>query len=202
MSEDGEPDVYFYVFDRFDVGGGFKDRYAQLPHDTGRIKRVPHHVITTKQQLLDIEEKYLTAGFEGVMLRHPDGPYKQNRSTLREGYLLKLKRFVDDDFEVVGFQERFHNANPATKNALGHTERSMHQSGMVGRGDLGALVLRMEDGKTFTCGTGFSDDDRTEIWNNQDKYAGRTAKVKHFAYGTKDVVRFPVFLGWRDGDDK
>ncbi len=201
MSEDGEPDVYFHVFDRFDLSGRFTHRYSTLPRSAGRVVRVPQHHVTTEQQLLDLEQQYLEQGYEGLMLRHPDGLYKHGRSTLKEGTLLKLKRFQDDEFEVVGFEERMHNGNAATKNALGHTERSMHQSGMVGRGDLGALILKHPLG-TFNVGTGFDDATRLEIWHNKDKYLGKAAKIKHFAIGVKDFPRFPVYLGIRDGDDK
>lgn len=199
MSEDGEPDVWFHVFDRVDYTFGFSSRYATLPRDGEfeRIVRVPHRIVSTEAQLLEIENEYLEMGYEGLMVRSPNGSYKQGRSTLRDGILGKLKRFTDENYEVVGFVERLHNSNPATKNALGHTERSMHKENMIGRGDLGALVLRY-DGGTFTCGTGFDDEQRAEIWANKDSYLGKIAKVKQFAYGIKDAPRFPVWLGFRD----
>ena len=201
MSEDGEPDVRFYLFDRFDIVGGFTTRYGRLPRDGKHIVRVPHHLCSTEKQLLDLEEKYLNEGYEGVMVRSPQGSYKEGRSTLRDGILGKLKRFADAEYKVIGFQERMHNGNAATTNALGHTERSTHKENLVGRGDLGALVLEFAPGQTFNCGTGFTDEDRAEIWQNRDKYMGRLAKVKSFLIGVKDLPRFPVFLGWRDEGD-
>ena len=140
-------------------------------------------------------------GYEGVMLRKPDGKYKFGRSTAREFILMKLKRFSDAEYKVIGFQERMHNANEATINELGHTERSAHMENMVPRGDLGALVLEMSDGQIFNCGTGFDDKSRKEIWQNRDKYVGRWAKIKSFLIGVKDLPRFPVFISFRDEDD-
>lgn len=202
MSEDGEPDVWFHVFDRFDSVLGFVDRYASLPRkgEAERIVRVPHRVVSTETQLLEVENEYLDQGYEGLMVRSPTGSYKQGRSMLRDEILGKLKRFTDAEYQIVGFQERMHNANEAKTNALGHTERSMHKENMIGRGDLGALVLRY-DGGTFTCGTGFDDKQRAEIWANKDSYLGKIAKVKQFAYGVKDAPRFPVWLGFRDPID-
>lgn len=202
MSEDGEPDVWFHVFDRFDSVLGFVDRYASLPRkgEAERIVRVPHRIVSTETQLLEVENEYLDQGYEGLMVRSPTGSYKQGRSMLRDGILGKLKRFTDAEYQIVGFQERMHNANEAKTNALGHTERSMHKENMIGRGDLGALVLRY-DGGTFTCGTGFDDKQRAEIWANKDSYLGKIAKVKQFAYGVKDAPRFPVWLGFRDPID-
>lgn len=200
MSEDGEPDVYFHIFDRFDKADGFDHRYASLPHSAGRIVRVPHHYVSTEVQLLELETKYLEEGYEGLMVRSQHGTYKQGRSTVKDGILGKLKRFVDGDFQVIGFVERFHNANEATKNALGHTERSMHKENMIGRGDLGALICQ-GDGFTFNCGSGFTDEQRREVWDNRDQYLGKIAKIKHFEIGVKTALRFPTFLGWRDAID-
>jgi len=35
------------------------------------------------------------------MLRHPQSPYKQGRSTPKEAYLLKVKRFSDGEAVIV-----------------------------------------------------------------------------------------------------
>lgn len=201
MSEGGEPEVTFHLFDRYDKPSlPFKHRYEMLPKGVPNTVLVKQHVVTCENTLLALEGMYLNEGFEGLMVRN-DSSYKFGRSTAREGALGKLKRFQDDEFKVVGFVERMHNANEAKINELGRTERSTHKENLVGRGDLGALVLEMSDGKTFTCGTGFSDEDRAHIWQNRDGFLGALAKVKHFAYGTKDVVRFPTFLGFRDKED-
>ncbi len=75
-----------------------------------------------------------------------------------------------------------------------------HKENLVGRGDLGALILEY-DGGEFNCGTGFTDEDRKEIWENFGNYLGCMAKIKSFLIGVKDAPRFPVFLGWRDKGD-
>ena len=201
MSKDGEPDFIYYVFDRWDLPlSGFADRLAATqPGD--KIQRVHHQWAYCEADLLRIEEALLDKGAEGVMVRSLGGTYKYGRSTMKEGTLGKLKRFSEDEFLVVDFEERFHNANPATVNALGHTERSMHVENMIGRGDLGALVLETSEGKRFTAGSGFDDATRREIWGNKEKYVGRWAKVKHFPIGVKDLPRFPVFMGFRDEND-
>lgn len=158
-----------------------------------------HHV-STLPDLLELEEIMLNHGYEGLILRDPEAPYKMGRSTVKEGYLLKLKRFMDAEFEVIGFEERMHNANEAQTNELGRTKRSSAMAGLEGRGDLGAIVVRNADGLVFNVGTGFNDADRAEIWAHRNKYLGQRAKVKYFAIGMKDAPRHPVFLGWRSGD--
>lgn len=168
---------------------------------TNSIVRVDQYHISTLDTLLGLEETLLNAGYEGLILRNPDAPYKYGRSTVNEGFLLKLKKFVDAEFEIVGFEERMHNGNEATTNELGRTKRSSHQAGKTGRGDLGALVLRDASGATFNVGTGFDDAQRELIWNDRDRYFGQLAKIKYFPVGMKDAPRHPVFLGFRDRSD-
>src|SRR5437899_138139 len=91
-------------------------------------------------------------GFEGVMLRKPDGPYKFGRSTVREGYLMKVKRFTQEEAVVVGYEEQETNLNEATKDALGHTKRSSHKAGKRPAGVLGALRVSNGHGE-FSIGT-------------------------------------------------
>jgi DNA ligase-1 len=205
MSRDGEPDVTWYLFDHFETPPwGFTTRLQALRRESQGFPRVvilDQHYVISEEALLAYEETCLQQGYEGVMLRDPGGRYKYGRSTEKEGFLLKLKRFRDDEFKVVGFEERLHNGNEAKTNALGHTERSSHQENKVGRGDLGALILETAEGLRFNCGSGFTDEDRRAIWDKRDDYIGRLAKVKHFAYGVVDKPRFPVFLGWRDAID-
>ena len=51
----------------------------------GQVKLVLPIEIRNERELLAIEEKCLGDGFEGVMIRSVDGPYKEGRSTEREG---------------------------------------------------------------------------------------------------------------------
>lgn len=201
MSVDGEPDVKLYVFDHVGEPSHLYNFRAE------RLTKSKHVVVheqvmcLTLEDILKYEEQCLDAGYEGLILRDPNAPYKQGRSTVKEGYLLKLKRFVDDEATVIGFEERMHNGNVATVNELGRTARSSHKENKSGRGDLGALLLRHSSGIEFSCGTGFTDGERGEIWANRDRYLGQLAKYKHFPVGAKDLPRHPVFLGWRDRRD-
>ena len=201
MSKDGTPDFTYYVFDRWDMGDfKFETRYMHIPN-LPFVEIVPQFEMSSEYELLKYERELLEKGAEGVMVRSLDGIYKNGRSTAKDGILGKLKRFSDAEYRVVGFVERMHNANEATINALGHTERSSHKENLIGRDDLGALVLETSDGQRFNCGTGFDDTLRAEIWRNRDTYVGRMAKIKSFLIGVKDLPRFPVFLGFRAAED-
>jgi DNA ligase-1 len=220
----GEP----WVFHAFDLlthaASPYALRYDRLRMSVERILSPPNGTITNHIDLLenvridspgglDIAERdWLAEGHEGVILRDPAAPYKHGRSG-KTGPLLKVKRFIDFEAEVIGVYEEMHNANEAKTNALGRTERSSAQAGKVGKGTLGGLVLRAingpAEGVEFRCGTGFDAATRRDLWvetliaagsgtESGNPLVGRVAKIKSFPIGVKDKPRHPVFLGWRD----
>ena len=205
MRESGEPKVVYHIFDyvKYETKVWYSARVMDLNailYPGGLVELILPKEIRTEQELLEFETKCLADGYEGVMLRTPDGPYKEGRSTVREGYLLKLKRFIDSEATVVGFEERLHNENVATKNAFGRTERSSHKANMTPTGMLGAFVVK-EGKMKFKIGSGFTDEQRVEIWNNREKYLGQLVKYKSQKQGSKNVPRFPIFLGIRHKND-
>jgi DNA ligase-1 len=163
--------------------------------------RLPHKFIHSEQELLLYEESILHEGFEGLILRDPSAPYKYGRSTPRERGMVKLKRFKDDEATVVAFEELYSNQNEATQSELGYTDRSSHQINMVRMNTLGSLIVLWK-GFSFRIGTGFSADQRRDIWAIADTYIGKTVKFKYMESGMKNLPRHPVFLGWRDERDK
>lgn len=195
--------IVFYVFDKFDAVGGYLERVSTIENGskyTGVKILVPTE-INSKEELLNYEERCLNVGYEGAMVRDPNGRYKQGRSTLKEGIIGKLKRFKDDEAVVIGFIEKMHNQNEAKVNELGYTERSSSKEGLIGADTLGSICVEHPEFGKFDIGTGLNDEQRKEIWNNRDKYIGKLVKFKYFPIGMKDTVRFPVFLGFRDEDD-
>lgn len=213
MSRDGEPPFTFYIFDRVDLTGRqtYRERLQiveTMVQKIGdpRIIRLPQEMVGNLEHMTEVEEQHLRQGYEGIMLRHADSLYKQGRATVRENSLLKVKRFLDDEAEVIGWEERRHNANEATMDNLGHTKRSTHQANMVGRNDLGAWKLRGLPGSRFpgvefTCGSGMTDAQREAFWAERDDSLGKLVKFKYFPIGVKDAPRFPIFLGFRDRSD-
>ena len=205
MSEQGEPNFVFYVFDDF--------THPNLPYSERadimryKVDTLTDHIKFLGQKLVDSKEriKYLleteqVVGGEGLILRNPDGEYKFGRSTPKQQLSIKVKFFEQDEFEVVGFEERYTNTNEAVINELGYTSRSSHKGNLLPTNTLGSLVLKYGD-TTFKCGTGFDDALRKEIWNNKEDYLGRLASIRYMSVGSKDLPRVPSFVGWRDKDD-
>lgn len=204
MSRTGEPAFRFWVFDHFsEPNKPYMHRLGNVEVQNPLEKlilKLPQKLIHSEEELSEFEALALQKGFEGVIIRGVNSPYKFGRSTTKEGHLLKLKRFVDDEATIVGFEEFMHNGNEAKTNALGLTERSSHKDNKTGMDKLGALVVRYE-GAIFNIGTGFTDAQRKEIWNVREKLKGKTVKFKYFEVGIKDAPRHPVFLGFRDEVD-
>lgn len=161
------------------------------------IVLVPHGIIADAAALLEYEAARLAEGWEGVMIRAPSGLYKQGRSTAKEGGLLKVKRFTDDEATIIGFVEEQQNNNAKVVNELGRSKRSSHKDGKTGKDTLGAFVLRNGAGTEFQCGSGINDELAAEVWANRDKYLGKLVTYKSFLIGVKDLPRHPVFKAFR-----
>jgi DNA ligase 1 len=200
-------DVNFWVFDLFqDSTVGYRARLMfiadSLNFQLEKTLRVRHKSINSEEELLAYEAEALEEGYEGVMVRDPNGPYKQGRATEKQGWLLKVKRFSDSEAEVTGWYEEMENQNEAKTNALGRTERSSQKANLVGKGTLGGFDVRdLKTGVEFQVGGGFTADQRKQFWKERNELIGKIVKYKHFPVGVKDKPRFPVFIGFRDKAD-
>lgn len=201
--------IKFYAFDLYSnlpFGLRQQETYeAVFDLDDENVEQVFQRTINNEKALLEYEQAVLDAGFEGLILRSMDGPYKEGRSTEKQGWLLKLKRFVDAEAKIVGFYEEMENTNEAKKNALGRTERSTAKEGMVGKGTLGGFEVIGINGDfkdvEFSVGSGLTAEQKTAYWKRSSKLAGQIIKYKYFPIGTKDKPRLPIFLGFRDKQD-
>jgi DNA ligase-1 len=206
--ESGEPDFRFHVFDY--VSDGVDVPYAcrmqelaRLP-DFERVQKVLPVEMKNLDQLTAYEAQCVAEGFEGVMIRTPDSPYKCGRSTEREGWLLKIKRFEDAEAVVLDTYEGLTNNNPAEKDAFGRTKRSSSMENKIGRGELGGFVVRHVDtGVEFRLGynhvvVGM---DRVTLWEQRSSLPGKMIKFKHQPSGAKEAPRFPKFCGFREAWD-
>lgn len=213
MSRDGAPDFTFYVFDKWD----YSDNYVHRMHaarqqieqiNAARVRHLGGTHITREDDLLSFEAQQLDLGYEGIILRSHDGVYKHGRSTVREGGLLKLKRFSDSEAEVLEVIEEQFNGNEAQKDNLGRTKRSSAKAGKVGKGRAGALRVRdLTTGVEFEVGTGLTDADKAEWWawwlkvNRAPGVCERVIRYKFFSVGMQERPRHPVFVSMRDARD-
>lgn len=201
---EGEPDFTFHVFDsperahpRFDDSWDFLD--ANISGEYDRVEVVPHTVVHSYEQLTLQERLALDFGYEGVMLRKLDGPYKNGRSTLREGYLMKLKRFIDGEARVVGLREGHHNTNELERDELGRAKRSFVKDGLVGNGMIGTLLCEDPKWGPINVAPGImTHAERIALFNRPESIVGRIIHWRSFGYGTKDAPRFARYYGVKE----
>lgn len=205
MTEEGQPNVKWYVFDKWDEAGGYaiRARYAKLCCDEEYgVVWLPQKRIDSWEQLQEFEAQMLEIGYEGLIVRQPRSPYKENRSTVKQGWMLKVKRFEDSEAIIEDVFEEMTNENEATIDIQGHTKRSSHAANKVGKGTLGGLRVKDRySGVQFDIGTGFTAEQRANLWAGRKYLQGKMIKYKHFPIGVKDKPRHPVFLGFRDVRD-
>ena len=161
--------ITFYVFDIPDIKEQFEKRIEQsktLIKENQYIKIIDHIKCRgadhVQQMLTDVEK----IKGEGLMIRKPGSYYEGKRSNT----LLKVKTFYDAEAIIIG-----HNSGSGRH-----------------KGRMGSLQCKMECGKTFRIGTGFSD----KIRDNPPSVG--TIVTYHFQEYTKSgVPRFPSYGGIR-----
>lgn len=217
MSHEGEPIFTYWVFDRHGHPGGFRPRLDSLygleqfhSGSAGKLRIVPHYDVPGIDILLANEQIFVAGGYEGMMIRDPNGPYKHGRSTSKEGWLLKMKRWQDAEAVIVGYEPLLHNENPAEVSELGLTKRAKKKALLVEDPlRFGKLVCYWLDparqaqmkpsanGRClFEIGSGFTDAQRHD--------QGGVGAIVRFKFQdiTKDGrPRFPVFMNYRSAED-
>lgn len=139
------------------------------------IVQVEHTLVHNLQEVYRLESDYIAQGYEGAMAL-PNIPYYLGRKSNK---LIKFKTMHSMDCEVVGIYE-----------GTGKNE-----------GRMGGLNLIQENGEKCDVGTGFSDEDRDWMWANKDNVIGRIAEIKYQEMTNDNIMRFPIFLRWRDKGD-
>ena len=204
----GEPDFKVWIFDFVNPKGEVKP-YKERMDELRKFENfnIPSYeilfptIVSNQEQIDHLMINNLNAGYEGLMLRDPNGIYKFGRSSVKENILLKVKEFMDDEAEIISFREKMINTNEGLKDNFGRTKRSSCQDGLKPSGTLGGFILRNSEGLEFSCGSGLNDALRDEIWKNKSKYLGKLVKYKFMSKGIKDLPRHPVFMGFRDETD-
>lgn len=187
----------------------------QLHELACHLQLIPSVMCASLEQLLEVDAVWLDMGYEGTILRDPQGLHKQGRSTVKEGGLLRIKRFIDFEVEVTEILEGVTNTNEAQTNELGLQFRSTHQENMVPNGMVGAMMGRVikdildskgavlfAEGSIVKIGAGsMTHEDRVRFFKEPALLIGQIAKAKMFPKGVKDKPRFPTFQSIRSKTD-
>ena len=218
MSEAGKKRYTLCIFDhvefpnkRFDYRNHlcrehFEGRQTYNYSDTEfHIEWLHQKLVSSIEELLEVESEAIGLGYEGVIMRHPSVGYKNGRSTFLQQGMIKLKRFLDAEAKIVGFEELYRNTNEPTRDLLGYQRRSAHNAGQLAANTLGKLIVEGINGEwtdvEFSIGSGLDDSLRDRIWSDRESYMGMVVKYKYQASGSKERPRSPIFLGFRSLED-
>ena len=168
-----------------------------------KLHVIPYTICHTLEAVLSLRDDFLDAGYEGIILRSLDGVHKDGRATAREGQFLRDKPLEDCEGELITMLEAQENLNEATTNELGYTKRSSHQENLMGKGMVGALILRdLTTGEEVKVGPGtLTHAERVKMWRNPEAYLGRIVKYKKLAVGELNAPRQARFWCWRSQED-
>jgi DNA ligase 1 len=154
--------------DRLPVLETLKQKASTLKH----IKIVETVLITDTDALEAYEVKQVAQKYEGIMVRNASGEYAIGS---RSSNLLKIKRFDDAEFEIIGGKE--------------------------GTGkDVGTIIFtcKTTDGIPFDCRPTGSHTERTKMFNELETLIGKMLTVKFKGLTEKGIPYIPVGLQIRE----
>jgi DNA ligase-1 len=125
----------------------------------------------SKEEMIEKHALYVEQGYEGIMLRNKNGLYKGTRTN----DLQKYKKFMDDEYKVVGFEEG---------------------SGL----EKGAVIWVCENKYKvpFRVRPRGTRESRQEQFVNGAKYIGKMLTVRFQELTNDGLPRFPVGIAFRD----
>lgn len=157
---------------RRDILNQFAERVADTDGAVNVLPVLYHG--TDQSKIEELLEQMVREDKEGLMI-NTDVPYRRTR---HKG-ILKVKRFYTMDLPIIRCEEG------------------------TGRlsGTLGAFVLKYKENEV-KAGSGFTDEQREQFWNNRDDMEGLLCEVKYKEIsqdkGTGlESLQFPVFVGIR-----
>ena len=146
---------------------------AAVPGGAARVRAVPTVSAGGPEEVEALMRRFVDReGFEGVIVREPGGVYECGR---RSAGLLKLKRFLDGEFRIVGWAE-------------------------AGGKDAGTVVLRCVTpaGREFRVRPMGTREERARMLRDAPRLVGRLLTVRFQELSDDGVPRFPVGVAVRD----
>lgn len=152
------------------LGLGF-DPYREWKKDELQMQIVPQVYVSGWNNIKALHDIYVNKGWEGVVIRDPDKPYKPNG---RSNDMIKVKSYLDSTFKVIDYQ-----------------------LGLRGSEDM-CFICEMEDGRTFKAmPLGDRATKEEYVQNFETKYKGHLGDCKYFEYSDDGIPCQPKFLAFR-----
>lgn len=167
--------VEYHIYDLVDSQYSNWDRIQFLDsiQVTPPLKSLWTLVVNNQEDVAELFQKYIVAGYEGLMLRNIDAKYENRRSY----NLQKVKCFEDSEFQIVGVKEG--------KGKL--------------QGLLGAFLCKTQDGTEFEVKMTGNQEETRKFLNDHSLWKGKMLTVQFQGLtGKNKVPRFPVGKAIRD----
>jgi len=163
-----------YLDDSWETRMGVLEAFYEIHHPK-TCCFVESKLVNSEKEIDVALGEYLQDGYEGLILRLANGPYKLNG---RSSDLLKYKKFTDDEFEIIGWKR--------------------------GKGkflNVPSFQCITKDGAIFDCTPKGTEEQRAELLQNADSYIGKMFKVKFFEYSPDGRPLYPVGIAIRLPED-
>ena len=152
-----------------ELGLGFDPEHIWNEGDL-QMQMVPHVKVSGWLNIKSLHDKYVSEGWEGVVIRDPSKNYKFGG---RGSEMIKIKNYIDSEFLVTGISEGLRDE------------------------DL-CFTCVTEDGKEFKAKPMGSRELKQAYRNNLDQIIGKMATVKFFYYSDDGTPLQPVLKCIRD----
>lgn len=177
--QDNSSKLQYWIYDVVDISQNTFQRTSLLKERMDTIGftslvRVPTIRINNHEEMKVNHDKFVQRGFEGAIIRHPEGVYEYFRSK----YLLKYKEFKDAEFKIVGYEQG----------------KGLHE---------GCIVFKCEGkhkGKKFTFNVTpkFGLERRREMYAEADNFVGEQLTVRYQELSKDGVPIFPIGIEIRN----
>ena len=167
--------VQYWIFDGVvdNKSLGFKERFKTIKEEINKIIGknkslifVDTYEVNNHKEIEEKHDAFVSKGYEGLMIRITNSPYENKRSK----NLLKFKKFLDEEFEIVSVEE-----------------------GLGSRSDMaGKLIMKMKNGKEFGAGIRGGEEYYKQLLLDKKKLIGKTATIRYQNLSEDGVPRFPI----------
>lgn len=199
-------DLVFKIFDMYDPNN--PERNALNRWEIVKNLTIPNcdviQNIPWPEDFVEAFQSALDMGYEGLMVKRKDAPYKCGRGTYKQGIIYKMKPYETFDSKVTGFVQAtvVREGAEKTTNELGRSVTSKKKGDRIPIESCSALWVDHEGMPLKVSLASLTHAEREEVWKNQDSWIGTTIEYKGMMVGAKELPRHPMYIRRRaDKDD-
>lgn len=146
------------------------DPYRVWKEGDLKIQLVPQVPISGWDNMMELHNKYVEEGWEGLVIRLADAKYGPGK---RNNNMIKIKIYQDSEFKVIGYE-----------------------LGLRGVEDM-VFICITEDGKQFKAKPMGDRETKQEYVDNFDTYKGKYATCKYFTISEYGIPQQPCLVNFR-----